>query len=138
MELTDEEWRQKLTPEQYQVLRQKGTEPSGSGALLHNKASGEYTCAACGNVLFDSSAKFDNQGINGGWPSFNQARPGSVKLEPDDSHGMQRVEVTCAVCGSHLGHLFDEPEQPTGQDFCINSAALDFAPTEQGKERPRD
>jgi len=131
MDLPDSEWREKLTPEQYRVLRQKGTELPGSGALLHNDKTGEYICAACGNVLFDSGAKFDNQGINGGWPSFNDARPGSVVLTPDHSHGMERVEVTCAVCGGHLGHLFDEPDQPTGQDYCINSAALTFTPRDK-------
>jgi peptide-methionine (R)-S-oxide reductase len=128
MQLTDEEWRQKLTPEQYHVLREKGTEAPGSGALLHNDETGQYCCAACGNLLFDSSTKFHNTGINGGWPSFNDALPGSVRLVPDDSHGMHRTEVVCANCGSHLGHMFDEPSQPTGQDYCINSAALDFKP----------
>lgn len=128
MELSEEEWRRKLTPEQYHVLREKGTELPGSGALLHNEAPGSYTCAACGNVVFTSDTKFKNTGINGGWPSFNEAIPGSVKLVPDDSHGMHRTEVICARCGGHLGHLFEEPTQPTGQDYCINSVALDFDP----------
>lgn len=126
MKLTDEEWKKKLTPEQYHVLREKGTEAPYTGALLHNGLKGTYACAACGNILFDSHAKFQNEGINGGWPSFNNARPGSVTLMPDSSHGMKRTEVVCAVCGSHLGHLFDEPDQPTGKDYCINSCALDF------------
>ncbi|HEX8762739.1 MAG TPA: peptide-methionine (R)-S-oxide reductase MsrB [Candidatus Saccharimonadales bacterium] len=123
---SDEEWRQQLTPEQYHILREKGTEMPGSGALLHNDKTGEYACVACGNVLFDSSAKFKNNGINGGWPSFNQAIPGSVKLVPDESHGMHRTEVICSNCGGHLGHVFEEASQSTGQDYCINSAALTF------------
>lgn len=126
--MDDEEWRQKLTPEQYHVLREKGTEAPGSGALLHNDETGTYQCAACGNVLFDSLSKFKNEGINGGWPSFNLALPGSIRLVPDTSQGMQRTEVMCAQCGGHLGHIFDEPSQPTGKDYCINSVALSFVP----------
>ena len=131
VDLTDEQWRKKLTPQQYDVLRQKGTEMPGTGALLHNHQTGEYVCAACGNILFDSSTKFDS---HSGWPSFYDARPGSVVLTPDDSAGMARVEVTCANCGSHLGHVFDDAyDQPTGQRFCINSAALNFMPKDQAK-----
>lgn len=126
--MTDEEWRQKLTPEQYRILRQKGTEAPGTGALLHNDETGEYRCAACDNILFSSSAKFKNDGINGGWPSFNEAIAGSVQFVPDTTHNMQRTEVTCAKCGGHLGHIFDEPAQSTGKDYCINSAALSFTP----------
>src|SRR5688500_4554394 len=126
MDLSEEEWRQRLTPEQFHVLREKGTEVPGTGALLHNEQTGEYRCVACDNLLFDSSAKFKNQGVNGGWPSFNDAVPGSVKLMPDNSHGMRRTEVLCVQCGGHLGHVFPEDSQVTGQDFCINSAALAF------------
>lgn len=125
MELSDEEWKQRLTPEQYQVLRGKETEVAGTGKLLHNKESGEYRCAACGNVVFNSDTKFES---GSGWPSFyNVANNHAVRLHEDRSHGMQRVEVTCANCGSHLGHVFhDAPDQPTGMRFCVNSAALDF------------
>lgn len=124
-DMTDDDWKTKLTPEQYEVLRGKGTEAPGSGKLLHNKDSGDYTCAACGNVLFTSDTKFDS---GSGWPSFyDVASNDAIKLHDDSSLGMQRVEVTCAQCGGHLGHLFDDAyDQPTGQRFCINSAALDF------------
>ena len=111
--------------EQYAVLRQKGTEAPFTGKLLHNKETGMYVCGACGQPLFSSDTKFDS---GSGWPSFyDVATKGAVKLIDDDSHGMQRTEVVCNNCGSHLGHLFhDAPDQPTGDRFCINSAALDF------------
>ncbi len=129
MDLSDKEWRERLTPEQYHILREKGTEVPGSGALLHNDKTGDYTCAACGNVLFDSLTKYENTGINGGWPSFYDAKPGAVVLTPDHSHGMERAEVTCARCGGHLGHVFEDGGvKPTGKDYCINSAALKFMP----------
>jgi peptide-methionine (R)-S-oxide reductase len=125
-QLTDEEWARKLTPEQFHVLREKGTEAPFTGKLLYNDAKGSYTCAACGNVLFDSSTKFDT---HCGWPSFYDAIPGSVRITRDTSWGMVRDEVTCANCGGHLGHVFDDaPDQPTGNRFCINSAALQFLP----------
>jgi peptide-methionine (R)-S-oxide reductase len=122
---SSDEWKDKLTPEQYHVLREKGTEAPFSGKLLHNDKTGDYTCAACGNIVFNSDTKFDS---GSGWPSFyDVANTKSVKLTEDTSHGMHRVEVTCANCGSHLGHVFnDATDQPTGMRFCINSAALDF------------
>ncbi|HVV25521.1 MAG TPA: peptide-methionine (R)-S-oxide reductase MsrB [Candidatus Saccharimonadales bacterium] len=120
-----DDWKDKLTPEQYHVLREKGTEAPFSGKLLHNHKTGDYTCAACGNVVFKSDTKFDS---GSGWPSFyDVANTTAVKLQEDASHGLRRVEVLCAKCGSHLGHVFhDAPEQPTGLRFCINSAALGF------------
>jgi peptide-methionine (R)-S-oxide reductase len=123
--MTDDEWKAKLTPEQYHVLREKGTEAPGTGKLLHNKKSGSYTCAACGSVVFTSDTKFDS---GSGWPSFyDVANNEAIKLVQDDSLGMSRTEVECANCGGHLGHVFnDAPDQPTGQRFCINSCALDF------------
>ena len=125
-DVSDEEWKKKLTPEQYEVLRGKGTEAPFTGKLLYNDKEGSYTCAACGNVLFDSGTKFD---ADCGWPSFYDAKKGSVVLTPDDTLGMHRTEVTCANCGGHLGHVFDDaPDQPTGQRFCINSASLEFLP----------
>lgn len=123
--MSDDEYKDKLTPEQYHVLREKGTEAPFSGKLLHNDKTGDYTCAACGQVVFKSDTKFDS---GSGWPSFyDVANTKAVKLQEDNSLGMHRVEVTCANCGSHLGHVFnDAPDQPTGMRFCINSAALDF------------
>lgn len=123
--MDDDELKKKLTPEQYSILRKKGTEAPFSGKLLHNDKSGDYVCAACGQVVFKSDTKFDS---GSGWPSFyDVANTDAVKLAEDDSLGMKRVEVMCANCGSHLGHVFnDAPDQPTGMRFCINSAALDF------------
>jgi peptide-methionine (R)-S-oxide reductase len=116
----------KLTPEQLGILKDKGTESPNSGALLHNKENGEYTCAACGTKLFESNAKFDS---GTGWPSFDQAIPGAVKQVVDSSLGMTRTEVVCSNCGGHLGHVFnDGPKDTTGQRFCINSLSLDFKP----------
>jgi peptide-methionine (R)-S-oxide reductase len=127
-DLTDDEWKQKLTPEQYHVLREKGTEPPFSGKLYTNTDTGEYTCAACGTVVFKSDAKYESHvpGLDG-WPSFSEvAASDKVTLVPDNSLGMERTEVICKTCGSHLGHLFDDPSSPSGQHYCINSVALDF------------
>lgn len=122
---TEEEWKKELTPEQYDVLRKKGTETPFTGTLYHNQESGMYTCAACGNEIFSSETKFDS---GSGWPSFwAPTKEGSVEMGDDSSLGMSRVEVTCSRCGSHLGHVFDDgPQDKTGQRFCINSAALKF------------
>ncbi|MEP7316144.1 MAG: peptide-methionine (R)-S-oxide reductase MsrB [Sphingomicrobium sp.] len=127
--LTDAEWRSKLTPEQYRILRQAGTEPPGSGELLSNKADGDYRCAACGTPLFRSDDKYES---GSGWPSFTQPlAEEAVDQKTDVSHGMVRTEVRCARCEGHLGHVFPDGPGPEGLRFCINSAALDFAPDEE-------
>jgi methionine-R-sulfoxide reductase len=128
MQLPDDEWKDKLTPEQYKVLREKGTEAPFSGKLLHEKETGDFVCAACGAALFTSDSKYDSSipGLEG-WPSFSDvARSGAVELADDNSMGMHRTEVICKNCGSHLGHLFDDETSPTGQHYCINSVCLDF------------
>jgi len=127
---TDEELKKKLTPQQYHILREAGTETPGSGDLLYNKEKGEYRCPVCGSLLFMSDSKYDSTmpGLIG-WPSFSEAASNdALKLVPDDSLGTRRTEVLCATCGSHLGHLFEDPTSPNGQHYCINSAALDFTP----------
>jgi peptide-methionine (R)-S-oxide reductase len=123
--IDEEELRHRLTPEQYQILREKGTEAPGSSPLLHEKGPGMFACAVCGQQLFSSDAKFDTTvpGLQG-WPSFDQALPGSIELKPDHSYGMSRTEVVCSQCGSHLGHLFDDPEAKSGKHYCINGACL--------------
>lgn len=129
MKFSEEELKKKLTPEQYHVLRQKGTEAPFSGELLENKETGEYKCMVCGNVIFKSSAKYDSStpGL-AGWPSFSEvADSGTVNLVDNNSMGMHRTEVVCKVCGSHLGHVFDDADSPSGKHYCINSCALDFA-----------
>jgi len=119
-----DEWKDKLTPEQYHVLREKGTELPFSGALLNNKGEGVYRCAACHTPLFSSKTKFDS---GSGWPSFwDSVDESKVNLIPDNSLGMERTEVQCANCGGHLGHLFNDGPTATGQRYCINSLSLDF------------
>lgn len=120
---TEEEIKAKLTPEEYAVLREKGTEAPFSGKLLHDDRSGMYTCKVCGQDLFSSTAKFDS---GTGWPSFDQALPGSVKEVVDDAHGMSRTEVVCSRCGSHLGHVFNDGPTDTGMRYCLNSVCLDL------------
>ena len=127
MPQTEDEWKARLTPQQYAVLREKGTDAPFSGSLVDNHDTGDYMCAACGTKLFDSSTKFES---GSGWPSFyDPANKDVVKLIEDSSLGMRRTEVVCATCGGHLGHLFNDAyDQPTGNRFCMNSTSLDFKP----------
>lgn len=122
--MNEEEIKAKLTPEEYAVLREKGTEAPFSGKLLHDDRSGMYKCKVCGQELFSSDAKFDS---GTGWPSFDQAIPGSVKEITDESLGMMRTEIVCSKCGSHLGHVFNDGPTETGMRYCLNSVCLDLS-----------
>ncbi|HEX8575090.1 MAG TPA: peptide-methionine (R)-S-oxide reductase MsrB [Flavobacterium sp.] len=123
---TEEEWKKQLTTDQYEVLRNKGTERPFTGEYVNNFRKGKYVCVACGNLLFNSNAKFKS---DCGWPSFDQAVKGAVTYVNDTSFGMVRIEVNCASCGGHLGHVFDDgPEETTGKRFCTNSVSIQFIP----------
>lgn len=123
MPTNEEEWKEKLTSEEYHILREKGTEAPFSGKLLHEDRDGTYKCSACGNPLLLSTAKFDS---GTGWPSFDEALPDAVRLERDSTLGIERTETVCAKCGSHLGHLFDDGPTETGKRYCMNSVCLDL------------
>ncbi len=123
MPKTEEDWKKKLTPEQYHVLREKGTEAPFSGKYTHEKRPGMYACVACGNPLFSSDTKFDS---GTGWPGFDEALPGAVRFVSDASDDMERTEVVCSKCGSHLGHVFDDGPTKTGKRYCMNSVCLEL------------
>ena len=130
--MNEEEIKNKLTEDEYRVLREKGTEAPFSGKYVNTKDQGVYVCKVCGQKLFESGTKFDS---GTGWPSFYDAMPGSVEFVHDDSHGMRRTEVVCSKCKSHLGHVFDDAfDQPTGKRYCLNSVCLDLQPEEPKKE----
>lgn len=121
--MDEDDIKAKLTPEEYHVLREKGTEAPGTGKYLHEKSEGTYKCKVCGNPLFASDAKFES---GTGWPSFDHALEGAVKYEHDDKYGASRTEVLCAKCDSHLGHVFDDGPASTGKRFCMNSVCLEL------------
>ncbi|RDV37576.1 peptide-methionine (R)-S-oxide reductase [Bradymonadaceae bacterium TMQ3] len=138
VQLSEEEWRARLTPAQYQVLREEGTERAGSGELLHVKEDGTFVCAACGQELFSSDHKYDSRT---GWPSFYAPiSEEAVGTKMDTSHGMRRVEVHCSRCGGHLGHIFPDGPAPTGLRYCVNSASMGFTPADEAPadEAPAD
>lgn len=121
---SNEQWRNELTPEQYRILREKGTEPAFTGEYYKNKENGIYLCVGCGNELFDSETKYDS---GSGWPSYwKPVTNDAVEFNKDTSHGMTRTEVVCSKCGGHLGHVFEDGPKPTGLRYCINSASLKF------------
>lgn len=125
-ERTEAEWREVLSEAEYEILRERGTEPKFSGDLLDVEEAGVFRCAGCGTVLFESEEKFDSKS---GWPSFyDVAESGTVETDVDTRHGMERLEVRCGTCGGHLGHVFDDGPEPTGKRYCINSVALEFEP----------
>lgn len=119
----EKEWKEKLKPWEYKILREKGTETPFSGEYVHEKRKGIYKCKGCGSKLFSSETKFDS---GTGWPSFDQALPGAVRFVDDSSHGMTRTEVVCAKCGSHLGHIFEDGPTKTGKRYCMNSVCLEL------------
>ena len=124
VERTDHEWREQLTPDRYEVLRRKGTERPFTGTYVHEKRDGTYRCAGCGAELFSSQTKFES---GTGWPSFTEpANRANVELRDDHSYGMHRIEVNCAACGGHLGHVFPDGPGATGERYCINSCSLEF------------
>ena len=123
MKKSEKEWKEKLSHEQYNVLREKGTEMPFTGKYVKFNKKGKYVCAACGNELFDSEKKFDS---DCGWPSFYDAKKDVIEFKKDFSHGMMRTEVICRKCGGHLGHIFDDGPKPTGKRYCINSIAMEF------------
>jgi peptide-methionine (R)-S-oxide reductase len=127
VEMNEDEWRSKLGPERYEVLRRAGTEAPFSGSLLHVDTDGRFACGGCGQVLFDSNAKFDS---GSGWPSFDTAIPGAVEEHADRKLLMRRTEIRCSRCGGHLGHVFDDGPTDTGLRYCVNSLSIDF------EERP--
>lgn len=125
---TEQEWREKLSEEEFQVLRQRGTEPRGTGEYLEKDEEGVYRCKACGQEIFSSDVKY---AAEHGWPSFYDAREGAVKLQQDERANGQVIEVLCSRCGSRLGHVFDDGPEPTGKRYCINSVALEFEEREE-------
>lgn len=134
IQLSEDEWRERLSAQEFEVLRRKGTERAFTGEYWDYTGEGEYSCRGCGGLLFDSGTKFDS---HCGWPSFFEAHKGKIVYERDSSHGMERTEVMCARCGGHLGHVFnDAPHMPTGMRYCINSASIKFGAREDAEDEP--